>query len=480
METGSYAALSYCWGKSRTFITTLSTLDARKVGFQVEDLPKTCRDAILVARALGIQYIWIDSLCIVQDSSSDWVAEAAKMCAVYTNAVITFAGVDSPDSDTGLFVSEPDRHTVALPVRLSRDGRLANVYARKMNSGYKSGFLHSKYVPISDPSFDGILNSRGWTLQEVILSCRLLCFSSWELGWCCRSGTACECDFLFRSDQLFRLNRFVDIPMIMSALQVEDSKEERLYIWMRTVVRFTSRQLSFQADRLPAISGLADAMQGQIGGRYLAGMWEEGMWKMAMWYSYEKLDGREPAESQQLIEDGYAPSWSWASVYGGVYFAISDDDLAYTPLCNIISIDYSPSTINVYGPGRGTLTLEGLVLPLHLDENQEQLMWHDDTRSICFRGTERTRWRPDQRAKSTAGDSLTDKNLYAIFFGSKRGGKTSKGEPFTVYFVLVLQKVTDMDYGRVGFMWIEVVEKEVQRWWRGWEQKARKKTISMI
>ncbi|KAF2657844.1 HET-domain-containing protein [Lophiostoma macrostomum CBS 122681] len=317
-EMGCYAALSYCWGKSRTFITTLGTLESRKTGFQLEDLPNTCRDAIVVARELGIQYVWIDSICIVQDSSPDWEAEAAKMCAVYTNAIITFAAIDSPDSDTGLFVSEPDRHTVTLPVRLPSNERVGNVYARKMNSSYKSGFLHAKGVPPSDPTFNGILNSRGWTLQEVILSRRVLFFGSWELGWCCRNSTACECDIQFRSDSLFRLNQYIEVPMTMSAMIAETEEEQRLFIWMRTIAAFTSRQLSFHTDRLPAIAGLADAMHNHIGGRYFAGMWEAGIEKMLVWHSDKKPNSRETPVIDSTVEGRCAPSWSWASVYGGV------------------------------------------------------------------------------------------------------------------------------------------------------------------
>jgi hypothetical protein len=461
----------------------MSTLQARKTGFQLEDLPNTCRDAVIVARRLGIQYIWIDSLCIIQDSPSDWEAEAAKMCAVYSNAMITFAGIDSPDSDTGLFVTEPDRHTVALTIRLPSNGRMANVYARKMNSNYKSGFLHAKDVPLSDPSSNGILNSRGWTLQEVILSRRVLFFGSWELGWCCRSSTACECDSLFRSDSLFRLKHYIEIPMTMSALVAEQSEEARLYIWMRIVAVFTSRQLSFHKDRLPAIAGLADAMHSHFGGRYLAGMWEARMESMIMWHSFGEVDGQGPTAMDSAIQDGYAPSWSWASVYGGVYFAIAQGRLKYTALCKIVAIDFSLRSLNVYGPGGGTLALEGLVIPLRLIknvDNQEQLAWHGDTDSVCLKGTELTSWYPDRRLNSATDYSLRAIDLHAMIVGTGVGYRTSKGKPLTVYFVLVFEKVTDVEYCRVGFMRMEVIDTERETWWTGWERRGRTQVVPVV
>ncbi|PVH93010.1 hypothetical protein DM02DRAFT_604521, partial [Periconia macrospinosa] len=111
-EKGVWAALSYCWGKARTMTTTTASFDQRKAGFALETLPKTCRDAILVARGLSIPFLWIDSFCILQDSPTDWEREAAKMCYIYENALVTFAALHSPASASGLFLSNPHRRTV--------------------------------------------------------------------------------------------------------------------------------------------------------------------------------------------------------------------------------------------------------------------------------------------------------------------------------------------------------------------------------
>jgi len=172
----TYAALSYCWGSTRSFTTTLSTYQERKIGFKLEELPKTCRDAVVVARALGIPFLWIDSLCIIQDSPEDWEKEAAKMCDVYSNAHITLAGLDSPDSDTGLFVGRHERRTVSLPVQLN-DGSEANVYVRAHYDMTRLGFFHAGYskdLAQGMRSLQGVLETRGWTLQELTLSPRIL------------------------------------------------------------------------------------------------------------------------------------------------------------------------------------------------------------------------------------------------------------------------------------------------------------------
>jgi hypothetical protein len=91
-ERGLYATLSTAWVRGLT--TTISNYTARKSGFRLSDLPTTCRDAVLVARSLHTPYVWIDPLCIIQDSRSDWERESASMCSVYQNALVTLAALE--------------------------------------------------------------------------------------------------------------------------------------------------------------------------------------------------------------------------------------------------------------------------------------------------------------------------------------------------------------------------------------------------
>lgn len=163
-ERGAYCALSYCWGQIQTFTTTLATVEDRRNGFSVEELPNTIRDAVLLARELNIRYIWVDSLCIIQDSAADWVYEASRMCAVYTNAVITFAALDSPASETGLFIAGRGRSCISLKEDWGQ------VYARvHSHSG-----LDDPRATRSDGTAAGVLHTRGWCLQEIALSTRIL------------------------------------------------------------------------------------------------------------------------------------------------------------------------------------------------------------------------------------------------------------------------------------------------------------------
>ncbi|KLU87477.1 hypothetical protein MAPG_06477 [Magnaporthiopsis poae ATCC 64411] len=107
-QTGRYICLSHCWGRAQIITTTISTMRARMEGIAESQLSRTFREAIAATRRLGVRYIWIDSLCIIQDSALDWQVESAKMAAIYGNAWLTLAAVRSRDGNGGLFARTPD------------------------------------------------------------------------------------------------------------------------------------------------------------------------------------------------------------------------------------------------------------------------------------------------------------------------------------------------------------------------------------
>ena len=101
---GRYACLSHCWGEAALVSTTIETLREHiNTGIAWELLPKTFQDAIVVTRALGIPYLWIDSLCIVQNDTQDWARESVKMAEIYRHGEITLAATKSPDGHGGCF-----------------------------------------------------------------------------------------------------------------------------------------------------------------------------------------------------------------------------------------------------------------------------------------------------------------------------------------------------------------------------------------
>ncbi|KAF2669793.1 HET-domain-containing protein, partial [Microthyrium microscopicum] len=312
-----YAALSYCWGSSRAFTTTISSLSKRKAGFALGNLPRTIRHAVEVAQALSIPYLWVDSLCIIQDSPTDWDTEATRMCSVYENALVTFAAVDSPDNRTGMFLTSESRLTKKLDLRMA-DGTTSSVHARISRDRERLGIIH--YNPfIQRASKTNILETRGWTFQELSLSTRILWFSCDELAWSCHEIGVCECkpepiprSLCLSANHNVHPNRFLACT--------DDDSTSWILEWMQIVDKFTLRHLSFQKDRLPALAGLAAAFQTRVNGLYCGGLWGLNLQAQLLWYSDTQpsaIDARPPMEVPVI---DYAPSWSWASVSGHIMY----------------------------------------------------------------------------------------------------------------------------------------------------------------
>jgi Heterokaryon incompatibility protein (HET) len=112
-EKGQYVTLSHCWGQQKFLTTTKETLPLRTKGIEWDSMPRTFQDAATITRRLGFQYLWIDALCIIQDSEIDWETESAKMGSIYQDSVLTIAASDARDGRGGCF-SEIAEHEVPV------------------------------------------------------------------------------------------------------------------------------------------------------------------------------------------------------------------------------------------------------------------------------------------------------------------------------------------------------------------------------
>jgi hypothetical protein len=181
-----YAALSHCWGNEQTCITTLATLGKHKKGIPWGSIPKTFQDAIKFALKLDIKYLWVDSLCIIQDDISDWDIQSSEMADIYQNSYLTLAATASSGDSQGCFPEgaglkdEPEIHipqdvTDGCPIGLRKSLKHWNTISPN---------LFMKNYP---------LLSRAWVFQERMLSPRVLHFCRSELVWECRETAKCEC-----------------------------------------------------------------------------------------------------------------------------------------------------------------------------------------------------------------------------------------------------------------------------------------------
>ena len=111
LSSVKYATLSHCWGNLPIVRLTNTSLASMMEGLPMSELSETFKDAMFITSRLGVRYLWIDSLCIIQDSVRDWQQESALMGSVYSNAICNIAATGAPNGLAGCF-TERNRHLV--------------------------------------------------------------------------------------------------------------------------------------------------------------------------------------------------------------------------------------------------------------------------------------------------------------------------------------------------------------------------------
>ncbi|KAK0750884.1 heterokaryon incompatibility protein-domain-containing protein [Schizothecium vesticola] len=252
-----YICLSYCWGRSNFVKSTTATIQRHMTqGIAVTDLPRAFQDAIEIVHAFQVRYLWIDSLCIIQDSTADWEKECGRMAEVYSNSFLTIAATRAANPDESCFGTRPGP-TV--------DSSAATT-----------------------PSFP--LLCRGWAYQERILAPRVLHFGPDQVIWECRDGRQCEFGktYYFQDEvdkgEFFR--RITAPPSANHQRQIRD-------LWRHIVVQYTAFDLTKPSDILPALSGLAERMwSSRQDEDYLAGLWSGSLIEDLLWYREDSTYNR--------------------------------------------------------------------------------------------------------------------------------------------------------------------------------------------
>jgi hypothetical protein len=289
-----YLALSYRWGNANPLQLQTSTIQEMKRGIDWEMLPALFRNVIYVCRKLEISYLWIDALCIVQNNEHDRAVQCTKMSKIYMNSFVTLAAASVVDSSQRLWRADQ------APISALPGSSIQVISAQRPK--------HS-----SD-----ILHSRGWAYQEFLLGPRILEFHTSDVKLHCRSqggGTFSDLENLSevgRSDSNpynFRYvwtNIFRPLGYRVGPVHTRTAA----MIWAEAVHMYSFRELTLEADKLPALSGLA-ALYSDIvfpPDTYLAGLWKSQLTFLLGWEATE-------TPGRMAIPDQYtAPSWSWASI----------------------------------------------------------------------------------------------------------------------------------------------------------------------
>ena len=262
-----YAILSHCWGKSKQFITTTHNIEAYERSIDFAVLPKTFRDAIELTRELNIRYLWIDSLCILQDSDIDKGHQCARMGEYYRNALITLSALNSRDSTEGFLNARAVVNSVTLFEK----------------PGYVDCYLRPRLRTRAEIFKEAVLSGRGWALQERLLSTRVLHFGTTEMFWECLTCTAREGSTVEHRDQEGIRDLVTaegeDFKRIAFSADVDvlDPDFGAFAVWHRLIRQFSLRSLTFADDRLPTVAGLAATMASNTDCHYIAGAWTEDL-----------------------------------------------------------------------------------------------------------------------------------------------------------------------------------------------------------
>jgi hypothetical protein len=310
-------------------------------------MPMTFKDAIMVTRNLGIRYLWIDSLCILQDSEADWAIEASRMADIYRYSTLTIAASSSMDCTKGFLL---ERRSFGF-----NNGASCSLPMPLTALPCDQVLLQPRYACCSfgqviTSHFQGPLNSRAWALQERILSYRIASYDKDQIFWECNSSRYLE-GWTIELSSLSRLtSRYFaalakpyteSSPSEQISWTAKNTKPYAKYEqWYKMLEEYRARKLTYHTDALPALSGLARNFSSRTGDTYLAGIWWRDLFRGLSWCrdwseetvglmpkdleaNFEKIMQSRP----QAVEQCYAPSWSWASLQHGRIRSTSNQDI---------------------------------------------------------------------------------------------------------------------------------------------------------
>lgn len=340
-DRAPYIALSHSWGCSQPLTTTTTTLDSHlSPGIPLTSLPPTFADAILITRRLGLRHLWIDSLCIIQDSPADWSVQASLMGQVYRNSYLTLSATASSSPHTGIFRTRQAVHIAADPLPDAETLDTLFPQAAKLREDLRLflrfAIVHPNLKRFANPAMqkrDLPLMTRAWAYQERLAS-RVLHYGPHEVWWECMQDLDCECGEMAWNRDAQHMSSYGNVDTtgrlppkvsnyaalhVRTASKGTDAGSKKLMArWQEMVEEYTLRELKFSEDRLPALSGMAEEMRQALGMRYVAGHWQKTLPVALLW---ERQAMGMPARIR-WGEERPAPSWSWASVDGPVRFVV--------------------------------------------------------------------------------------------------------------------------------------------------------------
>jgi hypothetical protein len=295
-ENPSYMTVSHKWKSGAMMKLLKCNLGVMHQGFELQTLPAVFRDAVVLARALRIRYVWIDALCIVQDDEDELRGEISNMGHIYRNAVLNVGALQAADFQhvatqeaPGLFVDRNPQDFSPFALRIQRTGFKGDCFAYQKDTDEQLNWSS--------------LMRRGWVLQERLLSRRSIYFGQ-QIWWECGQQLARE---PFPDQTPITLTtggrpgretpyRVTNFLISRSTNVLQDMIYKR---WLDIVETFSLCELSFEQDYLVALSGLAQEFAIKLGDQYYAGLWGKDMFSGLLWHrvtGHYDNDGARPRE----------------------------------------------------------------------------------------------------------------------------------------------------------------------------------------
>ena len=318
----SYTTLSHTWGTAACFTLEKANLEGMKKLIRHEALPKTVGDAILVTRDLEIQYIWVDSLCIIQDSTDDWARECEVMGSIYAGSYCNIAATAAGSNEDSCIFARDPASVIPTKIRLEAfalpTGESDQVFHYQASTSQSALETEEYAILIEEDVWaadfeKGPLLQRAWVVQERLLAPRSLHFGKRQLGFECNEWLACETYPVGFPENLLD---FKQLKQHCSVRRPFEKREDLGFAidtmrlaWLLFVLEFTKNKLSRVQDKLPAVLGVATQMREAIGSLYVAGLWVDHLLEQLLWRVNARAEDLRPFSNPKQ-----APSWSWAAV----------------------------------------------------------------------------------------------------------------------------------------------------------------------
>uniref|UniRef100_A0A8H7TLR7 Heterokaryon incompatibility domain-containing protein n=1 Tax=Bionectria ochroleuca TaxID=29856 RepID=A0A8H7TLR7_BIOOC len=299
-----YLALSHRWGDKEPPWRTLqeNILQRRMKGFKLDELPKTFQDAIEVTRELGIKYLWIDSLCIIQDNSDDWKQESERMHSVYASAYCTIAATSGLDSSAGFLAGIVPHENLLL-----------------QDEQGQPIVISTNVADFEKDVNQGGLSKRAWVMQERYLSPRTIHFTHSQIYAECGEGV-CVGDNIFlqcneETNKFFRLD-----PQFPNRLKVSGFAATLKFL-LSMLEGYSQCDITKSSDRAIAISGLLTRIEQALPCSIYHGIFAWYLHRTLLW---NRSNGQTTEKIRYELQS--VPSWSWLAYPGPIEFCTSHLD----------------------------------------------------------------------------------------------------------------------------------------------------------